>query len=244
MDAARALQAGRAAVASRAPGSLHRALRRLRHHKAKDLPAVMLERFGDVDGYVGRPGRGGGVAGRSLRESREGGRLSIRHRSISHTDARVTPIRETTLSRRYSGDLRYSRLARLASSRSRSRSIRRRISSVILPSRSSDVDEFPLRRDQFPRQADSGRRNVVGVGIERVRQLVDAGLVPGAQQLDHLVGQFAVVGDGFERRKAAPSASRRAAISDSISATCSARPRVGTPSQRTTGGSPSPTRPG
>jgi phthalate 4,5-dioxygenase len=26
-------------------------------NKAKDLPAVMLERFGDVNGYVGRPGR-------------------------------------------------------------------------------------------------------------------------------------------------------------------------------------------
>jgi hypothetical protein len=25
-------------------------------HKSKDLPAVMVERFGDVAGYVGRPG--------------------------------------------------------------------------------------------------------------------------------------------------------------------------------------------
>jgi phthalate 4,5-dioxygenase len=26
-------------------------------NKAKDLTAVMIERFGDADGYVGRPGR-------------------------------------------------------------------------------------------------------------------------------------------------------------------------------------------
>jgi phthalate 4,5-dioxygenase oxygenase subunit len=24
-------------------------------HKAKDLPTVMIERFGDANGYVGRP---------------------------------------------------------------------------------------------------------------------------------------------------------------------------------------------
>ena len=42
----------------------------------------------------------------------------------------------TFASSAHSGSFRYSRLARLASSRSRSRSIRRRISSVILPSRS------------------------------------------------------------------------------------------------------------
>ena len=29
-------------------------------HKAKDLPAVMIERFGDENGYVGRPRDGGG----------------------------------------------------------------------------------------------------------------------------------------------------------------------------------------
>ena len=45
----------------------------------------------------------------------------------------------------------------------------------------------------------AGGRDVVRVGIERVRQLVGAGLVPRAQQLDDLVGQFAVVGDGIER---------------------------------------------
>ena len=37
------------------------------------------------------------------------------------------------------------------------------------------------------------------VGIERIRQLVGADLVPRAQQLHDLVGQFAVVGHGIER---------------------------------------------
>jgi hypothetical protein len=41
-------------------------------------------------------------------------------------------------------------------------------------------------------------RAVPLIGIERIRQLVGAGLVPRPQQLDHLVGQFAVVGDGVE----------------------------------------------
>ena len=45
----------------------------------------------------------------------------------------------------------------------------------------------------------SGRRDIVLVGIERIRQLVGADLVPRAQQLDDLVGQFAVVGHGIER---------------------------------------------
>ena len=62
-----------------------------------------------------------------------------------------------------------------------------------------DVDEFPLGCDQLARQRGAGRRDVVGVGIERVRELVAADLVPRAQQLDDFVGQFAVVGDGIER---------------------------------------------
>ena len=37
------------------------------------------------------------------------------------------------------------------------------------------------------------------VGIERIRELVGAGLVPRAQQLDDFIGEFAVVGDGIER---------------------------------------------
>src|SRR5215213_4788436 len=48
-----------------------------------------------------------------------------------------------------------------------------------------DVDELALRRYQFARQLDAGRRDVVHVGIERVRQLIEAGLMPGAQQLDY-----------------------------------------------------------
>ena len=62
-----------------------------------------------------------------------------------------------------------------------------------------DVDEFPFGCDQLPRQRGAGRRDVVGVGIERIRQLVAADLVPRAQQLDDFVGEFAVVGDGIER---------------------------------------------
>src|SRR5277367_5901096 len=45
-----------------------------------------------------------------------------------------------------------------------------------------DMDELPLRRDQFPGQVGPRRRDVMLVGIERVRQLVGAGLVPRAQQ--------------------------------------------------------------
>ena len=60
------------------------------------------------------------------------------------------------------------------------------------------MDEFPLCRNQFARQGRPGRRHIMLVGIERIRQLVGAGLVPRPQQLDHLVGQFAVVGDGVE----------------------------------------------
>jgi transposase-like protein len=50
-----------------------------------------------------------------------------------------------------------------------------------------DVDELALLGDQFAGQVDAGRRDVVGFRIERIRQLVGAGLVTGAQQLDHLV---------------------------------------------------------
>src|SRR6266566_5073648 len=57
MDAARALQQGEA------PSHLaHQDRYTVRSgacvtNKAKDLPAVMVERFGDATGYVGRPGR-------------------------------------------------------------------------------------------------------------------------------------------------------------------------------------------
>ena len=55
MDAARALQAGtppshlarQDRYAVRSGGCVT--------HKARDLPAVMIERFGDATGYVGRP---------------------------------------------------------------------------------------------------------------------------------------------------------------------------------------------
>src|SRR5260370_42042366 len=47
-----------------------------------------------------------------------------------------------------------------------------------------DVDEFPLRRDQLPRQLDPRRRDIVRVGVKRVRQLVDADLMPRTQKLD------------------------------------------------------------
>ena len=99
----------------------------------------------------------------------------------------------------YNGVPRYSRLARLASSRSRSRSIRRRVSSVILPSRKQRVDELALSRDQFARQPGAGGRDIMLVGIERVRQLAGAHLVPRPQQADHLVGEIALLDDGVER---------------------------------------------
>ncbi len=61
------------------------------------------------------------------------------------------------------------------------------------------MDEFSFRGDQFACQVNACGRDVVGLGIEQVRELVDAGLVTRAQQLDHLIGQFAIVGDGVER---------------------------------------------
>ncbi len=61
------------------------------------------------------------------------------------------------------------------------------------------VDELAFRRDQFARQRGAGRRGVVLVWIERVGQLVGTDFMPRAQQLDDLVGEFAVVGDGVER---------------------------------------------
>jgi hypothetical protein len=55
MDAARALQDGTApAHASRQDRYTVRSGACVTH-KAKDLPAVMVERFGDEVGYVGRP---------------------------------------------------------------------------------------------------------------------------------------------------------------------------------------------
>src|ERR1700744_1247718 len=57
MEAARELQQGNAP-----PHLSHQHRSAVRSggcvtNKAKDLPAVMVERFGDVNGYVGRPGR-------------------------------------------------------------------------------------------------------------------------------------------------------------------------------------------
>ena len=42
-------------------------------------------------------------------------------------------------------------------------------------------------------------RDVVGFGIERIRQLIAAGLVPRPQQFHDFIGELAVVGDGVER---------------------------------------------
>ena len=55
MDCARALQQGQ-----RPPHLAHQDRYAVRSgacvtHKAKDLPAVMVERFGDATGFVGRP---------------------------------------------------------------------------------------------------------------------------------------------------------------------------------------------
>jgi hypothetical protein len=55
MDAARALQRGDAP-----PDLAHQDRYTVRSgacvaHKSKDLPAVMIERFGDAAGFVGRP---------------------------------------------------------------------------------------------------------------------------------------------------------------------------------------------
>jgi hypothetical protein len=76
-------------------------------------------------------------------------------------------------------------LLKLASSRSKSRSIRRLVSSVIFAQQ--DVDEFPFLRDQFPCQGGPRERDVVS-GIERIGKLVSADLVPGTQELYDFIG--------------------------------------------------------
>ena len=99
----------------------------------------------------------------------------------------------------YNGILRYSRLPKLASSRSRSRSIRRRVSSVILPSRSSAW--MNLRSATISSRVSSvpAAETSCSSGSSESGNWLARDLVPRAQQLDDLVGEFAVVGDGVER---------------------------------------------
>ena len=185
-------------------------------HKAKDLPAVMIERFGDAT-------QPGAMFRRQAAHGGGGVNVSARRGAGSHN-----------------GILRYSRLARLASSRSRSRSIRRRISSVILPSRSNTWMNFRSAAINSARQVGARRRDVMRIGIEAVGQLVG--------RISCLARSSLITSSDNSRSSvmassdfnAAPSASRRAAISDSCSAACSSRPARAMPSQPTTGGSPSP----
>jgi hypothetical protein len=57
MEAARALQRGEAPPHLKAQDRYTVRSGACVTSKAKDLPAVMVERFGDATGFVGRPGR-------------------------------------------------------------------------------------------------------------------------------------------------------------------------------------------
>ena len=172
MDAARALQQGEAP-----PHLKHQDRYAVRSgacvtSKAKDLTAVMIERFGDAAGYVGQPG---GTRRRSKRATVMPS-SRIRHDRPRLPHRRLRPLRLPTRGRqRYNGIFRYSRLLRLASSRSRSRSIRRLDLVGDLAVAQQHVDEFSLGGNQFPRQRGAGRRDVVRIGIEQIRQLVGCG---------------------------------------------------------------------
>ena len=140
----------------------------------------------------------------------------------------------------YNGIVRYSRLPRLASSRSRSRSIRRLVSSVILPSRSSAwmnlrSAAISSRVSSVPAAETScaSGSSESGSWLARVSCRARSSLTTSSESSRSSV----MASSDFS---AASSASRRAAISASCSATCSSRPAWATPSQRTTGGSPSP----
>src|SRR6478735_8299410 len=50
------------------------------------------------------------------------------------------------------------------------------------------MDEHSLGGNQFARQRGAGRRDVVGVGVERIRELAAADFVPGAQEFYDFVG--------------------------------------------------------
>ena len=81
---------------------------------------------------------------------------------------------------------------------------------------------------------------VVAVAVELLRQQIGAALVAHPQDLHHLVGEFAIVGDGVERRQRG--VERVAARGDLgfALALCSRWPSLVRPSQRTTAGSPRP----
>ena len=102
------------------------------------------------------------------------------------------------MTRSYSGAPWYSRFARLASSRSRSRSIRRRVSSVMLAVAQEVVDELAFRRDQLAGQRGAGGGDVVVARIERIRKLVDADIVARAQQAHHLLGDVLLLGQSIQ----------------------------------------------
>ena len=187
-------------------------------HKAKDLSAVMVERFGDENGFVGRPG---GTRRRSRRASvviASEAKQSMARQAEGWIASSLTLLAMTAQCIRARFAIPLPTAAPAIFAVGEAGFLQIEIAFDPPPGLVGDlavaqqhVDEFALRRDQFPRQVDARRRDIVGLGIERIRQLVDAGLVPRAQQLDHFVGQFAVVGDGVERlqRRAERFAPRR-----------------------------------
>src|SRR5438132_12311411 len=51
------------------------------------------------------------------------------------------------------------------------------------------VNELPLGRDQLARQGGACRRNVMRIGVERIRQLVGADFMPGPRSEERRVGK-------------------------------------------------------
>ena len=176
MDAARALQQGERALASGAPGPLHRALRRLRHQQGQGSGRGH-DRALRRRGRLCRPARAGMrrrsraalPSSRAKRRDPSHGRRVFSADVASSLDVRGD-MDARLAGRRHNGILRYSRLARLASSRSRSRSIRRRVSSVILPSRSRTWMNLRSAAISSRVRSMPAAETSCCVGIERIRQ--------------------------------------------------------------------------
>ena len=189
-------------------------------NKAKDLTAVMIEQFRDAAGLVDagrartrRQSRSRTLDASSLPVRNAPGaaipRLRCWRKPLTKADSTAMSAHRSVIGAHrgpgfagttlYSGIFRYSRLLRLASSRSRSRSMRRLVSSVILPSRSSAWMNFRSAAINSRVSAVPAAETSWASGSSESGSWLAADLVPGAQELYDFVGEFAVVGDGIER---------------------------------------------
>ena len=209
-------------------------------HKNKVATAVT----GAVSDYCETRGvraAAGGAAEAKHAENRKAGARRTAARCFGEetsAEVRADARGAEALTAAHSGIFRYSRLARPASSRSRSRSMRRRASSVILPLRSKvwmHLRSIPIRS-----RVSSTPSAVVSCAVGRVRQLAAAGFVARTQQPEHLLGHLGIVGHRLQRlqrgrQRIAPRRELRLVLGVMLAA-----PSRATPSQRTSGGSPRP----